>query len=78
MSMTPAQLERLDGIAEAVRGGDDAALLGISTGERIYVALASNRADLMPEDYTLVGALARLGREDVAELVMRWQGWWHR
>jgi hypothetical protein len=61
MSMTHAQLDRLDEIAEAVLAGDADALGPVSTGERIYVALAANRADLLPAGYTLVrvGSAAR-------------------
>jgi hypothetical protein len=72
MGMTKGQLDGLDAIAEAVRDGHDDAAGGISTGERIYVALAANRADLLPAGYTLVQAIARLD-DDTAALVARWE-----
>jgi hypothetical protein len=72
MSMTKAQLDGLDEIAEIVRNGHDDAAGGLSTGERIYVALAANRADLLPADYTIVQAIARLD-DDTAALVARWE-----
>jgi hypothetical protein len=72
MAMAKGQLDRLDEIAEAVLAGDDDALGPVSTGERIYVALAANRAELMPAGYTLVQAIARLD-DDTAALVARWE-----
>lgn len=45
MGMTKSQLDYIDGLAEAVREGRDDMLGGLSTGERIYAALAANRAD---------------------------------
>jgi hypothetical protein len=72
MAMAKGQLDRLDEIAEAVLAGDADALGPVSTGERIYVALAANRADLLPAGYTLVQAIARLD-DDTAALVARWE-----
>ena len=46
----------------------------LSTGDRLYVVLASNRFDLLnAEKYTFAEAIARLGPEWTAELVKRWQ-----
>jgi hypothetical protein len=73
MGMTKSQLDHLDSLAEAVREGRDDALGGISTGERIYCALAANRMDLAPAGYNIVEAIARLDWDDTRELVARWQ-----
>jgi hypothetical protein len=70
--MSKTQLDYLDELAEAVRAGRDDAIGPVSTGERIYVALAANRADLLPADYTIVQAIARLD-DDTAALVARWE-----
>ena len=46
----------------------------LSTGDRLYVVLASNRFDLLnAEKYTFAEAIARRGPEWTAELVARWQ-----
>lgn len=69
-----AQLDHLD--AEAARVAvDQARDYGVmSTGERLYVALAANRADLLEADgYTIAEAVARLDEGWMAELVRRWQ-----
>jgi hypothetical protein len=73
MGMTKSQLDHLDSLAEAVRNGHDDALGGLSTGERMYCALASNRMDLAPAGYNIVEAIARLGWDDTRALVERWQ-----
>lgn len=62
----------LDSIAEDAREQDDRRVGVLSTGERIYVALASSRMDLIP-DYTIAQAIARLGETDTARLVERWR-----
>lgn len=75
MGMTNSQLDRLDDIAEAIRRGVEGARdqVGVlSTGERIYVALAANDMSIK-SDYTIVEAIARLGDDDVRALVQRWQ-----
>jgi hypothetical protein len=74
MGMTKSQLDHLDTLAEAVRAGHNDALTGLSTGERVYAALAANRMDLAPwGDYSIVEAIARLGWDDTRALVERWQ-----
>lgn len=70
--MDETQLNHLDGIAWEARNRIDDRTGVLSTGERLYVALAANRLDLMP-DYTIAQALARLGEDDVAELIKRWR-----
>lgn len=70
-----SQLNHLDTLAARLVGTTDAGGWGpLSTGERLYVALAANRTDLLADDgYTVAQALARIGPEWVAELVQRWQ-----
>ena len=69
-----SQFDRLDDIAKRMAGGDDESYGVLSTGERLYVVLASNRFDLLnAEKYTFAEAIARLGPEWTAELVKRWQ-----
>lgn len=70
--MDETQLDRLDSIAWEARNQIDDRTGVLSTGERLYVALAANRLDLMP-DYTIAQALARLGEDDVAQLIKRWR-----
>ena len=70
--MDETQLNHLDEIAAEARNQIDDRTGVLSTGERLYVALAANRLDLMP-DYTIAQALARLGEDDVAQLIKRWR-----
>lgn len=72
MGMPKSQLDYLDTLAEAVRAGDDSALSGLSTGERIYAALAANRMDLAPAGYSIADAIYRLDWDDTRALVERW------
>lgn len=62
----------LDTIAEEARHQDDRRVGVLSTGERIYVALASSRLDLIP-DYTVAQAINRLGLHDTEMMVNRWR-----
>jgi hypothetical protein len=75
MGMTSDQLDHLDGIAREITGTTERGRYGpLSTGEKLYVALAANRADLLAShDYTIVEALWRLGSDDVVALMRRWQ-----
>ena len=69
-----SQFDRLDDIAKRMAGGDDESYGVRSTGERLYVVLASIRFDLLnAAKYTFAEAIARLGPEWTAELVARWQ-----
>lgn len=70
--MDESQLNYLDEIAAEARNQVDDRVGVLSTGERLYVALAANRLDLM-SDYTIAQALARLGDEDVQDLITRWR-----
>lgn len=72
MGMQPSQLDGLDKIAERITAGGDASIGYLSIGERLYVAIAANRPDLM-SDYTLVQAIARLDDADLQALITRWQ-----
>lgn len=66
--------ERLDGIAIQAAKGDSSAVGVLSTGERLYVALAANSIELLEaNDYTIAEAVARLGSDEIAELIARWQ-----
>ena len=72
--MQQQQFDRLDEIAVSLAKGDAADFGVLSTGEKVYVALAANdMAALEAEGFTIAGALARLGDKDTAELIFRWQ-----
>lgn len=72
--MGNAQLDRLDAIA-AKPAQTRRDLCGVlSTGERLYVALASSDFELLKRlDYTIPQAIARIGADWTNELVKRWQ-----
>ena len=68
------QLDYLDELAQNLREGRKVGFWVLSSGERVYVALAADRADLLKEDgYTLVQAWARLDQGWAAELTQRWR-----
>lgn len=72
--MHSSKLDRLDSIAEAVKAGDYSRVGVLSTSERVYVALAANSSKLLKQqNYTIPEAMARLGWEDLQELVSRWE-----
>jgi hypothetical protein len=73
--MTTNQLDHLDAVAESLKGNRARGAFGVlSTGEKLYVALAANRADLLAGmRYTIAEALARLGGDDIVALARRWQ-----
>lgn len=72
--MNATQLDHLDEIALQVRKGNRRAVGVLSTGEVLYVALAGNSATMLNNlGYTIPQALARLGQDDMRELVSRWQ-----
>lgn len=62
--------ERLEAVVELVRDGDVGAAGVLSTGERLYVALAANNLELLSSD-SIAYAIVRLGPEAVEELVER-------
>lgn len=65
--------DRLDEIVEEAAQGIYDRTGVLSTGERLYVALASGKMKEVAPDYTIPQALARLGSEDIATLIERWQ-----
>lgn len=71
-----SQFDRLDDIAKQLAHGDDESYGVLSTGERLYVILASNRHDLLnAAKFTFAEAIARLGPEWTAELVKCPRAW---
>ncbi|PKM46876.1 MAG: hypothetical protein CVV05_00225 [Gammaproteobacteria bacterium HGW-Gammaproteobacteria-1] len=62
--------DRLDSIAADVMQGNTDAVGVLSTGERLYVALAANNSELLGSD-SIAYAIARLEPEAVQELVER-------
>lgn len=69
-----ATFYRLDKIAIRVAQGDSSGVGVLSTGEKLYVALAAYDAVLLGSwDYTIAEAIDRLGTQWTAELVSRWR-----
>lgn len=69
-----SQIDRLNSMALALAKKREAGFGVLSTGEQCYVALASNRVDLLEAiGYTIPEALARLGDEWTQALVSSWQ-----
>ncbi len=74
-----SQLDRLDEIANHVARDRFAAYGPLSTGERLYVAIAASRSEILEEEgYTIAEALARIGPAWRGELLRRWQYVSHR
>ncbi len=72
--MDESQLVYLDGVARDVLAGRWERVSGLSTGERLYVALAAGDVyALRGMGYTIPQALARLGGQDMLQLILRWQ-----
>lgn len=66
--------DRLDQLAVDVAKGDLRGVGVLSTGEKLYVALAANSVELLErEDYTIAEAIGRLGAQDTAVLIERWR-----
>jgi hypothetical protein len=69
-----SQIDRLNSMALDVAKSKDDAFWSLSTGEQCYVALASNRSDLLAEmNYTIAEALARIGDEWISALLRSWK-----
>jgi hypothetical protein len=70
-----SQIDGLNAIVLDVAKHQDHAFYSLSTGEQVYVALASNRMDLLAKihDYTIAEALARLGPQWIQYLVDSWE-----
>lgn len=62
--------ERLEAVAERARTGDLSGVGVLSTGERLYVALAINKVELLGGD-SIAYAIDRIGPEAVDELIRR-------
>lgn len=72
--MRREQLDYLDEVISDVLDGNYFRTAGLSTGERLYVALgASDIGWLREMGYTVAQALGRLDYGDAAELVKRWR-----
>lgn len=66
-------LERLDAIAREAWSGKYDGVGALSTGERLYVALASGRMrELVPED-SIAYAVERVGSEWMAHMLTVWR-----
>lgn len=69
----PSQLDRLDEIARLAFGGDYDLVEALSTGERLYVALASGRMrELAPND-SILYAVECIGPEWMAHMTAAWR-----
>jgi hypothetical protein len=69
-----AQIDRLNLLALRVAKRNDDGFGVLSDGEKCYVALASNRVDLLEEvGYTIPQALVRLGADWRGALMESWQ-----
>lgn len=69
-----AQLENLDEIARAAWGGKYDGVGSLSTGERLYVALASGRMRELAPDDSIAYAVDRVGPEWMAHMLAVWRG----
>ncbi|WP_157497452.1 hypothetical protein [Diaphorobacter sp. J5-51] len=68
------QIDHLNTIAMRLAKGANDGFGVLSTGEKCYVALASNRLDLLQSiDYTIAEAIARIGQDWVEYLLLSWQ-----
>ena len=66
--------DRRDAIALSAAKGDTSLVGVLSTGERLYVALAAGSVELLEQDnFTIAEALARLGDDEVAQFIERWR-----
>jgi hypothetical protein len=68
------QLDRLNNLALRIAKNNDDGFGVLSKGEQCYIALASNRIDLLESiGYTIPEALARLGDDWTKSLIFSWQ-----
>jgi hypothetical protein len=69
-----AHFDYLDGLVFRLMTGEDDCIGALSSGERLYVILAANRADLLAGmDYTIVQAINRLDDDWLSAVRRRWQ-----
>ena len=66
-------LERLDALARAAWAGDFDRVGVLSTGERLYVALASGRMRELAPDDSIVYAIERVGPEWMDHMLQVWR-----
>lgn len=72
--MSNKQFDTLDAIAIQVAKGNGNVAAGLSTGERLYIALAANSFDMLDSDgYTITEAFVRLGSDWSDALITRWR-----
>ena len=70
---TQTQLEYLDEIAHEAWAGNYARVGGLSTGEYLYVALASGRMRELAPDDSIAYAVDRVGQEWMAHMLAVWR-----
>ncbi len=69
-----SELDRFDPIIDKIRAGSDYIYWKLSTSERLFIALAANRADLLKEESeSIASALVQIGEAWREELVRRYQ-----
>lgn len=68
------QLDRLDEIAQEAWAGNYARVGVLSSGERLYVALASGRMRELAPDDSIAYAVDRVGPEWMAHMLRVWRG----
>ncbi|MBV7542223.1 hypothetical protein [Acidovorax sp. sic0104] len=69
-----SDLKYLDGIAEEAWEGKYDRVGALSTGERLYVALASGRMRELAPDDSIAYAVNRVGPEWMAHMYEVWRG----
>lgn len=68
-----SQLEHLDAIAREAWAGNYERVEVLSTGERLYVALASGRMRELAPDDSIAYAVDRVGPEWMAHMLHVWR-----
>jgi len=73
MASDNKQLERLDEIAREAHAGRYERVGVLSSGERLYVALASGRMRELAPDDSIAYAVDRVGPEWMAHMLVVWK-----
>jgi hypothetical protein len=68
-----SQLDHLDAIAHEAWAGNYERVEVLSTGERLYVALASGRMRKLAPDDSIAYAVDRVGPEWMAHMLQVWR-----
>jgi hypothetical protein len=68
-----SQLDHLDAIAREAWAGNYERVEVLSTGERLYVALASGRMRELAPDESIAYAVDRVGPEWMAHMLQVWR-----